>query len=98
MRKFWLTYKARAVVAFPGGFGTLDEFFEILTLLQTGKVSKKELLLLLYGEEYWRRIIHIKALVKSGAIEPEDAQLFAYCSTPRQALTLLKKCLGKRAS
>ena len=95
MRKFWLTYKAKAVVAFPGGFGTLDEFFEILTLLQTGKVSKKELLLVLYGEDYWRRIINVPALVKSKAIEPQDAQLFVFCSTPRQALTLLKKRLRK---
>ena len=95
MRKFWLTYKAKAVVAFPGGFGTLDEFFEIVTLLQTGKVSKKELLLVLYGEKYWRRIIDFEALVKSKAIEPEEAKIFAYCSTPRQALGMLKKRLGK---
>ncbi|MCK7480403.1 MAG: LOG family protein [Candidatus Moduliflexus flocculans] len=57
MRKFWLTYKAKAVIIFPGGFGTLDEFFEIATLLQTSKISKKELALVLYGEDYWSDLI-----------------------------------------
>jgi len=94
MRKFWLVYKAKAVLAFPGGFGTMDEFFEIITLLQTSKISRKEMTLILYGEEYWRKIIDFDMFVKVGAITPEDAKLFTYCSTPRQAMALLKKKLG----
>ncbi len=94
MRKFWLVYKAKAVVAFPGGFGTMDEFFEIVTLLQTSKISRKELTLILYGEEYWRKIVDFDMFVKVGAITPDDRDLFTFCSTPRQAFALLKKNLG----
>ena len=93
MRKFWLVYKAKAVVAFPGGFGTLDEFFEILTLVQTSKISKKEMTLILYGEDYWKEIINFDALVKSGAITPEDRKLFLVCSDPRKTFTFLKRKL-----
>lgn len=94
MRKFWLVYKAKAVVTFPGGFGTMDEFFEIVTLLQTSKISRKELTLILYGEDYWRKIIDFDMFVRVGAISPEDRNLFTFCSTPRQAFSLLKKKLG----
>jgi uncharacterized protein (TIGR00730 family) len=95
MRKFCLAYKARAVIAFPGGFGTLDEFFEIITLLQTSKISKKELVLVLYGEDYWRKLIRFETFVDMKAISPEDLKLFKFCSTPREAFTYLKKRLGK---
>jgi len=94
MRKFWLVYKAKAVVTFPGGFGTMDEFFEIITLLQTSKISRKELTLILYGEDYWRKIIDFDMFVKVGAITPDERKLFEFCSTPRQAFALLKKRLG----
>lgn len=93
MRKFWLMYKAKAVIAFPGGFGTLDEFFEIITLLQTGKVSRREALLILYGKEYWSRIIDFQALVDYGAINQEDLTLFTVCSSPEETFNLLKKRL-----
>lgn len=93
-RKFWLLNKARAIVAFPGGFGTLDELFETLTLVQTGKISKKELLIILYGEHYWREVIHFNALISAGTIAPEDIKLFRFCSTPRDAFALLKSRLG----
>ncbi|HNT01823.1 MAG TPA: LOG family protein, partial [Candidatus Saccharicenans sp.] len=93
MRKFWLLYKAKAVIAFPGGFGTLDEFFEIVTLLQTGKVSRKEVLLILYGKEYWDKIIDFQALVKMKAISPEDAQIFTVFSSPEETFKFLKKKL-----
>jgi uncharacterized protein (TIGR00730 family) len=93
MRKFWLVYKAKAVVAFPGGYGTFDEFFEIITLLQTSKISKKELSLILYGEDYWKKIINFDGFVKAGAITPMDRTLFTFCSTPKQAFQLLKKTL-----
>jgi uncharacterized protein (TIGR00730 family) len=89
-RKFWLVNKARAVVAFPGGFGTLDEVFETLTLIQTGKISRKDLTIVLYGEEYWRKTIQFEKLIESRAIAPEDRELFRYCSTPREAFAYLK--------
>src|ERR671924_510903 len=69
MRKFWFAYLAKALVIFPGGFGTLDEMFEILTLAQTRKLSKK-MLVVLYGSEYWDAILNFKPLVEWGAIEP----------------------------
>jgi uncharacterized protein (TIGR00730 family) len=94
-RKFWLINKAKAVVAFPGGFGTLDELFETLTLVQTGKISRRELTIVLYGEEYWKRVLHFDALIESGAISPEDVRLFSFCSTPQRAFTLLKTELKK---
>ena len=93
MRKFWLVYKAKAVLAFPGGFGTLDEFFEILTLIQTSKISKKELVLVLYGEDYWREVLKLDVLVSNKAIAPEDLNLFAFCNSPDAAFALLKKKL-----
>lgn len=93
MRKFWLVYKAKAVVAFPGGYGTLDEVFETLTLAQTGKIEKKHVSILLYGEEYWRKIIDFKALLKHKSIDPEDIGLFAYRSDPDEAFQYLKKKL-----
>jgi len=93
MRKFWLTYKAKAVIIFPGGFGTLDEFFEIATLLQTSKISKKELALVLYGEDYWSDLIKFDSMVKKGAICADDLKLFKVCSTPKAAFAYLKKRL-----
>ncbi len=94
-RKFWLINKAKAVVAFPGGYGTLDELFETLTLVQTGKISRKKMTIVLYGEEYWHRVIHFDFLLKSGTIVPADIRLFHYCSTPKQAFALLKSELTK---
>jgi uncharacterized protein (TIGR00730 family) len=94
MRKFWLTYKAKAVIVFPGGFGTLDEFFEIVTLLQTSKISKKEMVLVLYGADYWRDLIKFDSMVEKGAISAGDLKLFRIVSTPRQAFNYLKKRLS----
>ena len=92
-RKFWLIYKARAVVAFPGGFGTLDELFETLTLVQTGKIARRDVAVVLYGKDYWRKVINFEALVKAGTILPEDLESFTFCSTPKQAFAFLKKRL-----
>ncbi len=89
-RKFWLVNKAKAVVAFPGGFGTLDEVFETLTLVQTGKIPRRDLAVVLYGEEYWRKTIHFEHLLENGTISPEDLALFKYCSTPKEAFAYLK--------
>jgi len=95
MRKFWLIYKAKAVVAFPGGYGTLDEVFEMLTLIQTNKINKDHVVILLYGEDYWRKIINFEALLKHKCISPEDLKLFSFCSNPKEALSFLKEKLIK---
>lgn len=75
MRKFWFTYPAKAVVLFPGGFGTLDELFEILTLIQTQKI-KKRVPIVLFGHEFWDRVVDMDALVEFGTISPGDLDLF----------------------
>ena len=93
MRKFWLVYQAKAVLAFPGGYGTLDELFETLTLIQTEKMQKKALPICLYGEEYWRNIINFEALLEHDAITSEDIGLFHYCSDPEETFLLLKEKL-----
>ncbi len=93
MRKFWLAYKARAIIAFPGGFGTLDEIFEILTLVQTEKVCKDNIYIMLYGEEYWREIIDFEALVKYKTISRKDLDLFHFSSDPEDAFLILKENL-----
>jgi uncharacterized protein (TIGR00730 family) len=90
MRKFWLVYMAKAIVAFPGGYGTLDEVFEVLTLTQTQKINRDDICVLLYGEEYWREIVDFEALARQGAISPEDLDLFHYCSNPQEAFEFLK--------
>src|SRR5437660_1032260 len=77
MRKFWFAYLAKALVVFPGGFGTLDEMMEILTLSQTQKLAKK-ITILLYGSAYWKEIINFEALVRYGMIGPEDLNLFEF--------------------
>jgi uncharacterized protein (TIGR00730 family) len=74
MRKFWFVYLAKAVVLFPGGFGTLDELFEILTLLQTRKI-RKHLPVVLYGSEFWDKVINFEALVEVGTISADDLKL-----------------------
>ncbi|KAB2926397.1 MAG: LOG family protein [Bacteroidetes bacterium] len=88
MRKLWFMYLAKGLVAFPGGFGTLDEFFELLTLLQTQKVGKK-MTVILYGKTFWSKIIDFRALVKYGMISAEDLELFAFADTPKEAFRIL---------
>ncbi len=94
MRKYWFAYLAKALVIFPGGFGTLDELFEILTLAQTEKLAKK-ILVVIYGKGYWERAINFQALADSGAISPEDTKLFSFCDTPQEAFECLKEGLIK---
>jgi uncharacterized protein (TIGR00730 family) len=74
MRKFWFAYLAKAVVVFPGGYGTLDELFELLTLLQTGKI-RKHLPVVLFGTRYWQEVVNFEALAKYGCIDPPDIDL-----------------------
>jgi len=92
MRKFWFAYLAKALVVFPGGFGTMDELMELLTLTQTQKLAKK-MTILLYGSEYWKEVINFEALVKYGMIAPEDLHLFQYADDPETAFEMLKKGL-----
>src|ERR1700684_601041 len=89
MRKFWFAYLAKALVIFPGGFGTLDELFEILTLAQTDKLAKK-ILVVIYGSEYWNRILNFQAFVDAGTIAPEDLNLFKFVDSPEDAFTFLR--------
>jgi uncharacterized protein (TIGR00730 family) len=89
MRKLWFAHLARALVAFPGGFGTFDELFEILTLAQTRKLDRS-IPVLLYGAQYWNEVVNFEALVRHGTIAPEDLQLFQFVDTPQTALDLLK--------
>ena len=92
MRKLWFAYLSKALVVFPGGFGTLDEMFEILTLAQTHKLAKK-ITVLIYGSEYWKRVFDLNALVDTGAISPKDMELFHWADTPAQAFDLLRRGL-----
>jgi uncharacterized protein (TIGR00730 family) len=92
MRKLWFAYLAKALVVFPGGFGTLDEMFEILTLVQTQKLSKK-ITVVIYGPEYWKKVFNLDVLVDTGAISPKDIELFQFAGTPEQAFELLRQGL-----
>ncbi len=92
MRKLWFAYLAKALVVFPGGFGTLDEMFEILTLVQTQKLGKK-ITVVVYGWEYWKKVLNLDALVDTGAISPRDLELFEVAETPEEAFEILSRRL-----
>ena len=92
MRKYWFAYLAKALVVFPGGFGTLDEMFELLTLDQTHKLAKK-ITVVIYGSEYWKEVINLDLLADKGAISVKDLDLFQFADTPEQAFEILKKGL-----
>jgi len=89
MRKFWFAYLAKALVIFPGGFGTCDELFEILTLVQTDKLSKK-IEVVLYGRDYWHQVLNLKPMEEWGAIAEQDLDLLTYADTPSDAFNLLR--------
>jgi uncharacterized protein (TIGR00730 family) len=92
MRKFWFAYLAKALVIFPGGFGTLDELFEILTLAQTDKLSKK-IQVILYGREYWQQVLNLEPMAEWGAISEKDLELLVYSDSPAEAFECLKEHL-----
>jgi uncharacterized protein (TIGR00730 family) len=94
IRKFWFFYLAKALVAFPGGFGTMDELFELLTLVQTRK-TKKYMPIIIYGTEYWNQILNFDALVEAGTISEEDLQIFRFFDDVDEAFTYLKGELTK---
>ena len=94
MRKFWFAYLAKALVVFPGGFGTMDELMEMLTLVQTRKLAKK-MVIVLYGSTFWKEIINFDALVKYGTISADDLNLFQYADDPQTALEILKEGLTR---
>lgn len=94
MRKFWFAYLAKGLVIFPGGFGTMDELFEILTLAQTEKLAKK-ILVIIYGSEYWNKIINFQAFVDSGTVSPPDLDLFKIVDHPEEAFEFLRDGLTK---
>jgi uncharacterized protein (TIGR00730 family) len=94
MRKFWFAYLAKALVIFPGGFGTLDELFEILTLAQTEKLAKK-IVVVIYGSSYWKKIINFEAMVDAGVIAAPDLELFKMSDSPEESFEFLKDGLTK---
>lgn len=93
-RKYWFAYLAKALVVFPGGFGTLDELMETLTLIQTGKIQKK-MVVLLYGRAYWNELLNFDTLVRWGVVSPEDLKLFQFADTPREAFMVIRSGLEK---
>src|SRR5580698_3431616 len=97
MRKFWFAYLSKALVVFPGGFGTLDELFEILTLVQTKKLAKK-ITIILYGTSFWKEIVNFEALVKYGTIAAADLELFHFADTPEAAMEILQRALTQQAA
>src|SRR5258708_15331245 len=94
MRKFWFAYLAKELVVFPGGFGTLDELMELLTLGQSQKLEKK-MVVILYGTSFWKEIINFEALVRHGMIAPEDMDLFEFADDPETAFGILERGLTK---
>jgi uncharacterized protein (TIGR00730 family) len=92
MRKYWFAYLAKALVVFPGGFGTLDEMFELLTLVQTRKLAKP-ITVIIYGSAYWKNVLNLEAMADYGTISVKDLDLFQYVDTPQEAFAILQKGL-----
>ena len=94
MRKYWFAYLAKALVVFPGGFGTMDELFEILTLAQTEKLAKK-ILVMVYGKKYWNDVLNMQALADSGTIAEQDLDLFRIVDSPQEGFEVLRDGLTR---
>ena len=91
-RKYWFAYLAKALIVFPGGFGTLDELMEILTLIQTRKINKK-MVVLLYGSKYWNELLNFDALVRWGTVDATDLKLFDFADSPKEAFQIVRSGL-----
>ncbi len=94
MRKLWFAQPSRGLIVFPGGFGTMDEMWEFLTLVQTRKLGHRAIILL-YGSDFWKRIINFKGLVEAGMILEDDLKLFHFVDTPKDAFAKLKWSLTR---
>ncbi|GAB5465990.1 MAG: TIGR00730 family Rossman fold protein [Candidatus Kapaibacteriales bacterium] len=94
IRKYWFVHYAEAVIIFPGGYGTLDELFELLTLVQT-KIVDKPMTIILYGSKFWKKVVNIDYLAEVGMISIEDLALFQYCDTPENAFAVIKNGIEK---
>jgi len=92
MRKYWFVYMAKALIIFPGGFGTMDELMEVVTLIQTKKIDRP-LPIIIFGQDYWREIIDWEAMVRWGTIDAEDLDLFHFVNSAKEGFKLLKKLL-----
>jgi uncharacterized protein (TIGR00730 family) len=97
MRKLWFAQPAQALIVFPGGFGTMDEMWEFLTLLQTNKMRNRASIIL-YGEKYWKRVINFEVMIESGTVARADMKLISFVSSPAQAIRVLKKDLSRALS
>ena len=95
MRKLWFLYHAKAIVVFPGGYGTLDELFETLTLVQTNKLQKQEIPIVLYDENYWNKLINFQMLIDYGYIDKKDFDLIHFCNSPEEGIEYLKPRLKR---
>ena len=91
IRKYWFLYHAKAILVFPGGFGTMDELFEMLTLIQTQKVEKK-VPIILFGKEFWEKLVNFDVLLEWGTISPEDYNLFTMVDTVEEAYKKITNC------
>ena len=96
MRKFWFAYLAKAVIVFPGGFGTLDELFEVMTLRQTRKM-RKHLAIVLFGTQYWEEVVNFEALIQHGMIDRADLQLFHRTDSVDEAFEIVTRHLAEFA-
>ena len=94
MRKFWFVYLAKALVIFPGGFGTMDEMFELLTIIQTEKTTKY-MPIVLYGSAYWKEVVDFEAMVRWGTIDSDDLSLFRFCDSVDEAFSYLQAELSR---
>lgn len=94
IRKFWFVYLAKAIIIFPGGLGTLDEMMEVLTLVQTGRITKK-MVIVLYGKSFWSQVINLQHLVDTGMISPQDLSLFEYADSVDEAYEIVTGGLSR---
>jgi uncharacterized protein (TIGR00730 family) len=94
LRKYWFVHTSRAIVVFPGGFGTMDEMFEVMTLKQTGKLGRPKPIVI-FGREYWERILNLDAFVETGMVDPEDLSLWHWSDSVDEAFEYLTKELGE---